>query len=62
MSSDPILSAFILTAELTVNAEYDRHLAVSYFQLRDAVSTFAVDLIGEFIYKTITLCLIYNLM
>lgn len=47
VSSDPILSAFTLTAELRVNAEYYRHLAVSYLELRDAVSTFAVDLIGE---------------
>ncbi|XP_026323634.1 short transient receptor potential channel 6-like isoform X2 [Hyposmocoma kahamanoa] len=45
-SSDPILAAFTLCAELMVNAEYDRHLAVSYMQLRDTVSTFAVDLIG----------------
>ncbi|KAJ0181108.1 hypothetical protein K1T71_003193 [Dendrolimus kikuchii] len=45
ISSDPILTAFQLTAELLTNAAADRQLEEAYLQLRDDVSAFAVDLI-----------------
>lgn len=47
VSSDPILTAFRLTAELADNAAAYRHIAGAYLQLSDDVSAFAVDLIGE---------------
>ncbi|XP_075990902.1 short transient receptor potential channel 4-like [Anticarsia gemmatalis] len=46
VSSDPILTAFRLTAELAANAAANRQLAAAYLQLADDVSAFAVDLIG----------------
>ncbi|XP_026725922.1 short transient receptor potential channel 4-like [Trichoplusia ni] len=46
VSSDPILTAFRLTAELADNAAAYRHIAGAYLQLSDDVSAFAVDLIG----------------
>ncbi|KAL0850291.1 hypothetical protein ABMA28_012127 [Loxostege sticticalis] len=46
VSSDPILSALRMAAELTENAAAHRQLAAAYLQLRSDVSAFAVDLIG----------------
>lgn len=47
VSSDPILSALRMAAELTENAAAHRQLAAAYLQLRSDVSAFAVDLIGD---------------
>lgn len=47
ISSDPILAAFSLAAELAENAAACRHFAAAYLQVADDVSAFAVDLLGE---------------
>lgn len=47
VSEDPILTAFLLTAELAANAVVYIQMASAYLQLRDDVSAFAVDLMGK---------------
>lgn len=47
-TSDPILTAFCLAAELADNAAAYRHLAAAYLQVADDISSFAVDLLGGF--------------
>lgn len=50
VSQNPILAAFRLTVELSANAVTYKHLDTAYLKLRDDVSAFAVDLIGNILY------------